>query len=99
MILVLLTFGDRFENHYQASLAILSYLKSDQINKVCVVTDRPNFYQYFEEQVKLITINEQIMNDWKGEHDFFWRIKMKGIEAAALNNPNQHILYVDSDTV
>ena len=99
MILVLLTFGDRLENHYQASLAIISYLKSDQIKKVCVVTDRPNFYQYFGEQVELITINEQIMNDWKGDHDFFWRIKMKGIEAATLNNPDQHILYVDSDTV
>lgn len=99
MVLVLLTFGDRLENHYQASFAILSYLKSKQINHVCVVTDRPEFYQYFGDKVDLIEINDSIMQEWRGEHDFFWRIKMKAIEAAAFKHQNQDILYVDSDTI
>lgn len=98
MILTLLTFGDRLENHYQASFAILTFLKSDLISRVCVVTDRPRYYSYFDERIDIIEINDDIMNDWRGEHDFFWRIKMKGIEAAAKKNPGKDLLYVDSDT-
>ncbi|MDD1793600.1 hypothetical protein LRP50_10715 [Enterovibrio sp. ZSDZ42] len=98
MILTLLTFGDRLENHYQASFAILTYLKSDLISKVCVVTDRPKYYEYFGDSVDVIEIDQNIMNEWRGSDDFFWRIKMKAIEAAALRNPEQDILYVDSDT-
>ncbi|WP_283129884.1 hypothetical protein [Enterovibrio norvegicus] len=98
MILTLLTFGDRLENHYQASFAILTYLKSDLISKVCVVTDRPKYYEYFGDRVDVIDIDQNIMNEWRGKDDFFWRIKMKAIEAATLHNPEQDILYVDSDT-
>ena len=98
MVLTLLTFGDRIENHYQATFAILSYLKSPHIQHICVVTDRPQFYQYFGDKVTLVDCSDSIMQEWRGEHDFFWRIKMKAIEAAVLQHPDQHILYVDSDT-
>ncbi|USH02598.1 hypothetical protein K6Q96_00685 [Grimontia kaedaensis] len=98
MILTLLTFGDRLENHYQASFAILSFLKTPLIEKICVVTDRPQYYNYFGSYVDIIEINKEIMDEWRGEHDFFWRIKMKGVEAAILKNPNQNIMYIDSDT-
>ncbi|MEZ8141247.1 hypothetical protein A1OQ_01060 [Enterovibrio norvegicus FF-162] len=98
MILTLLTFGDRLENHYQASFAILTYLQSDLISKVCVVTDRPCYYKYFGDRVDVIEIDQNKMNEWRGNHDFFWRIKMKAIETAAHHNAGQDILYVDSDT-
>lgn len=98
MILTLLTFGDRLENHYQASFSILSFLRSNLISNVCVVTDRPNYYRYFGTHVDIIEIDDETMTEWRGHHDFFWRIKMKGIEAAVLRNPGSNILYVDSDT-
>lgn len=98
MVLVLLTFGNDLKNHYQATFAILSYLKSSHIQHVCVVTDRPQYYQYFGDRVTLLDCRGSIMEEWRGEYDFFWRIKMKAIEAAVLLHPNQNILYVDSDT-
>lgn len=98
MILTLLTFGDNLDNHYQANFAILSYLKDPKITHVCVVTDRPQYYQGFDEKLVLIEIDEAKMQSWRGHEDFFWRIKMKAIEAAALRFPSEHLLYVDSDT-
>lgn len=98
MILTLLTFGEKLENHYQASFAILTYLKSDRISKICLLTDQPSFYKYFGNRIDIIEIDQKIMDDWRGKYDFFWRIKMKAIEVAALSNPNKNILYVDSDT-
>ena len=98
MVLVLLTFGDNLNNHYQAIFAILSYLKCSHIQHVCVVTDRPQYYQYLGDKITLIDCGGSLMQEWRGEYDFFWRIKMKAIEAAILQHPNQHILYVDSDT-
>ncbi len=98
MILSLLTFGDNLENHYQANFAILSYLKDPRITDVCIVTDRPQYYRSLQPKITIIELNDEMMQTWRGEADFFWRIKMKAIEAAALRFPDQHLLYVDSDT-
>ena len=98
MRLVLLTFGDRLENHNQASFAILSFLRSKVITGVTIVTDRPEYYQYFGHRIEVINCAGNTMQEWRGEHDFFWRIKMKAIAEAITQNPSDDILYVDSDT-
>ncbi|MFM2484841.1 hypothetical protein [Celerinatantimonas yamalensis] len=99
MNLVVVTFGDNIENHYQASFSILSFLKSNALSRIFVVTDRPSFYQYFANRIELIVLEPQQLVDWRGPHDFFWRIKMKAIELAALHCNGDDLLYVDSDTI
>ncbi|MBE2897639.1 hypothetical protein HPC37_01990 [Pasteurellaceae bacterium 20609_3] len=97
--LVLLTFGDRLETHYQAALSILSFLNDRHIAKVIVITDRPDFYRCFGDRVAFITIDEATLRDWQGEMQFFWRVKIKALQAVAERYPAESILYVDSDTV
>ncbi|MBE2894972.1 hypothetical protein [Spirabiliibacterium falconis] len=96
--LILLTFGDRLETHYQAALAILSFLGDPNIHKVIVVTDRKGFYRCFHDQVEFIDINETILTQWQGDYQFFWRVKIKALQHVLAHYPDQHVLYIDSDT-
>lgn len=98
MNLILLTFGQRLENHYQACFAILSFLKDPLIKRVVVITDRAEFYTFLGDKVSIFPINDQILKEWQGEYQFFWRIKIKALEKIAQIYPEQDLLYIDSDT-
>lgn len=96
--LVLMAFGAQLDNHNQASFALLSFLQDSRLGRVMVVTDQPGFYRFFGERIEIIPVDEMLLAQWRGDSDFFWRIKIKAIEAAAERDPGQALLYVDSDT-
>ncbi|PJG83902.1 hypothetical protein [Caviibacterium pharyngocola] len=96
--LILLTFGERLENHYQAVFSILTYLKDPLIKRVIVVTDRREFYTWLQNEIEIIEINQTVLNEWQGAHQFFWRVKIKALEAVQQKYPQENLLYVDSDT-
>lgn len=96
--LVLMSFGTRLENHTQGSFALLSFLKDPRLARIVIVTDQPDFYRVFGDRIECITVDERILDEWQGPHRFFWRIKIKAIEAAVARDPAASWLYVDSDT-
>lgn len=96
--LLLLTFGQKTEHHSQAAFSILSFLKEPLINKVIIITDRPDFYDFLGDRVECICVSETKCKQWQGPHQFFWRVKIKALEFAQEKYPNDHLLYVDSDT-
>ena len=96
--LVLMAFGAQLDNHNQASFALLSFLRDARLGRVMVVTDQPDFYRFFGERIEIIPVDEALLTQWQGDSGFFWRIKIKAIEAAAQRDPGQALLYVDSDT-
>lgn len=102
MNLLLLTFGERLENHYQAAFSILSYLKDPLLKRVIVITDYPEFYRFFEQRIEIIEINSSTLSNWQdcGNNvaPFFWRVKIKALELLQRKYPDEHLLYVDSDT-
>lgn len=100
MHLVLLTFGQAAHHHSQALFALLTFLRRPSITGASIYTDAPEFYRLCEQdaRVKVCAVNEAQLTEWKGEAPFFWRVKIKAIESAVANAPNQDILYVDSDT-
>ena len=98
MNLLLLTFGERIENHYQAVFSILSFLKDKFIKKAIVVTDRPEFYTFLGEKVEIINIDQSTLTQWQEPYQFFWKVKIKALELVQNKYPNDHLLYVDSDT-
>ena len=118
MNLLLLTFGDRAENHHQAAFCILSFLKDPCIGRVLVMTDRPAFYTWLQAgaavaqgegsmagegrersaAIEVLPISADTLQDWQGPQQFFWRIKIKAVEHALQRHPDQHLVYVDSDT-
>lgn len=98
MNLLLLAFGDRPENHFQANFAILSFLKDAAIKRVMVVTDRPDCYHLLQTRLEVLTIDAETLRQWQAPQQFFWRIKIKALELAAQRHPGEHLLYIDSDT-
>ena len=95
--LLLMSFGSRLDNHYQAAFSILSFLARPGIERVFVATDAPRFYAQFGTRIEILPIDEALMSQWRGDSGFFWRIKIKAIERVVGISGND-LLYVDSDT-
>ncbi|WP_046245829.1 hypothetical protein [Hymenobacter terrenus] len=99
MQLLYLVFGANVKNHFQANFSILSFLRQGEaLSGITVVTDAPGFYQHLAGHVTVLPIDEATIRKWKGEFDFFWRIKIKALEHVARQQPDQTLLYLDSDT-
>lgn len=100
MHLLIITFGDNEQNHVQAHFCVYSFLaKKANFSSVNIFTDKPHFYKSLESEVKITALSEQLLKDWKGEFDYFWRIKVKAIEMLCERHPNEPVLYMDSDIV
>jgi len=99
MHLIYLVFGTNVRNHFQANFSMLSFLRqSAGLDGITVVTDAPDFYRHLAGHVDIMSVNEATLQDWKGEFDFFWRVKIKALEAVARQHPGVALVYLDSDT-
>ena len=99
MIITYLVFGESSSNFCQAAFSILTILsKKESTDTVVVITDHPEKFNVLKEKITVIAIDNQTLTKWKGEYDFFWRIKIKALQLTSLKFENQHILYLDSDT-
>ena len=99
MHLLYITFGNNIRNHVQAYFSILSFLNHNKkAQTINVITDKPEIYKAIEKRINIIIANEDLLKNWRGTHDFFWRIKIKGIEHICKLYPNEPVLYLDSDT-
>ena len=99
MRLLYLVFGTNPRNHFQANFSVLSFLRQPAlVAGITVVTDAPAFYRHLAAQVQVLPVDAAQLQEWRGEFDFFWRIKIKALQAVAERHPNQALLYLDSDT-
>lgn len=99
MIITYLVFGNSLSNYCQAFFSILTFLHQKEENDIIViVTDMPERFISIKDIVDIIVVNEETLNDWKGEYEFFWRIKIKALQLVSEKFKNRHIFYLDSDT-
>ncbi|WP_439881302.1 hypothetical protein ACSX1A_19440 [Pontibacter sp. MBLB2868] len=99
MDLLFLTFGPNIKNHYQANFCMLSFLvQQEEVDSINVYTDQPSFYERLSHKINIIHVTEAMLKSWKGEHDFFWRIKIKALEHFILSSNSNSLIYLDSDT-
>lgn len=101
MHLLYITFGPNLKNHSQAWFSIYSFLAAraeSGVTAIHIVTDMPAFYKGLGNAVNVIAVNEQQLEEWKGPHHFFWRIKIKAIEMLCARFPGEAVMYLDSDT-
>ena len=99
MHLIYLVFGPNATNHTQAYFSILTFLRqSAALSGITVVTDQPDFYARLAGPVRLLPVSADLLRDWQGPHQFFWRVKIKALEAVAQASPAESLLYLDSDT-
>jgi len=99
MHLLYLTFGQSLNNHIQAHFSISSFLaQKEEIDTINIITDYPVFYKNLEGFVNIIEVDNKTLELWKGEYNFFWRIKIKALEKLCQMYKNEPVLYLDSDT-
>ncbi len=102
MHLLYLTFGPNVQNHVQAAFSILTFLRPEQrtaVSSITVMTDQPAWYAHLADVVTIYPLTPAQLTDWRGPHDFFWRIKICGLQALAAQHPGEALLYLDTDTL
>lgn len=99
MNLLFITFGKNVAIHAQAAFSIYSFLVHKKIiDSINIITDAPHYYQHLKEYVQVVPVTEDQLNEWKGPHQFFWRIKIKAIEKICNQYLNKPVVYLDTDT-
>jgi hypothetical protein len=99
MNLLYLTFGNNATIHSQTAFSIYSFLaQATAVSSVNIITDNGDFYKHLSPKATIIQVTQTELNEWKGKHQFFWRIKIKAIEKICHLYPNEPVLYLDTDT-
>ncbi len=99
MNILYLVIGENPLYHAQTCFSIYSFLnQTDATDRVYVITDAPEFYKRLSEKIYIIPINQAQLKDWQGKHKFFWRAKIKALEHICTLNPDESVLYLDTDT-
>ncbi|MDB5197913.1 MAG: hypothetical protein JWP88_2284 [Flaviaesturariibacter sp.] len=99
MHLLYITFGKKFSVHLQAAFSVCSFLAAKEaIQSINIITDAPEFYRHLGDKVTLIPVTAAQLEEWKGAHGFFWRIKIKAIQQLCERYTGEPVLYLDTDT-
>lgn len=95
---VFFTFGDNLNNYTLGNFCILSLIKlAPKNSKIIVYTDKPNFYNWAKDLLTIRVLDQKMLTEWKGAHDFLWRVKIKTILDCAQKDDG-HLIYLDGDT-
>src|SRR2546428_9041584 len=96
----LVSFGDREEWYAQAHLAILTALASlPPPCEVVVTTDRPDWYVWFGDRVRLVRLTREQIGDSSGPQRFVWRVLLTALTEIASLEATANLLYLDVDTL
>lgn len=100
MNIVYLVFGDDLLNHKQAAFSILTLLPHKAIfDNIIVVTDLPEYYEHISNSKLVIEkISPETLVDWKGEHNYLFRTKIKALQLVERKWNENSLLYLDADT-
>src|SRR5579875_1144250 len=99
MNLLYITCGANASIHSQAAFSIYSFLSCKApVHSINIITDAPEYYHHLRNKATIIPVNDALLQDWKGPHNFFWRIKIKAIEQICAQYAGQPVVYLDTDT-
>lgn len=99
MNLLYVAIGEDINTHSQVHFSICSFLTQDKkISTINVITDYPDFYNDFKNKINIIYVNEKLLTEWKGNYNYFFRIKIKAVEMLCNLYKNEPVLYLDADT-
>ncbi len=98
MNILLFVVGSSTILHQQAHYALRAlHINSRCDDKLFILTDSPTLY-YSLPFVEVCMISDSELNEWRGKHGYFYRIKINAIRNFAKNHPNEHLVFVDCDT-
>jgi len=99
MIVLYLAFGQNQRIHQQvlfSALTVLSWREPD--TEVVVFTDVPQYYRLPGSRLTVRVPGAAVLQEWKGPHDFFFRVKMRALQELLCDTTAHDLLYLDGDT-
>lgn len=91
-------FGEKAVHHVQAYLSFRTFQKQlSPGDRIFVMATHPELYA--SSGVEVIPVSDDTIREWKGPHNFFWRAKIKAIAYMADRYPDDHLMYLDTDTI
>ncbi len=98
MTIMYFTIGDSLDMYVQAFLSIESFKRQiGESDVIVAVTTNPDFFKGLD-YVKTVVIDCDTVTEWRGEHDFFWRTKIKAMERVLALYHDDDLVYLDCDT-
>jgi len=98
MNIVYFVIGSSTVIHMQVGFSIRTFLaQTTEDDTIYVVTETPKLYENLP-QVKTIPVSQEDIKIWRGQHDFFWRVKIKVLQQIAQMSPDKAMMYLDGDT-
>lgn len=98
MNIVYFVLGGNTVIHMQVGFSIRTMLaQASTDDTIYVVTDTPTVYANLP-QVETIPISADEIKDYRGPHDFFWRVKIMVLRQIARMAPDKAMMYLDGDT-
>ena len=100
MTIMYLTFGQKTEYHLQAYLSMLSFRRqTTPQDRIVMVTTTPELYRHARSWADIVTISDDEVGQWKGRHQYMFRVKTMAMRQQVEAHPDDHLLFVDTDTV
>lgn len=98
MNIIYFVIGNSIVIHTQVGFSIRTFLAQMTVDDtIYVVTDTPQMYAGLP-QVITITVSQDEIKQWRGPHDFFWRVKIMVLCEIVKMSPEKPIMYLDGDT-
>lgn len=99
MNIVYLVFGNNLDHYQQVYFSIYTALAyKNSSDRIIVVAENPSVFKSLEDYIEIIPIDRDLIKEWEGKHQFFWRVKIKALQLIAQKYPLDSILYLDGDT-
>ena len=99
MNIVYLVFGNNLDHYQQVYFSIYTALVyKNSRDRIIVVAENPSVFKSLEDYIEIIPIDRDLIKEWEGKHQFFWRVKIKALQLIAQKYPLDSLLYLDGDT-
>jgi len=99
MNIIYLVFGNKMDNYQQVYFsAYTAFVHKNTEDRIIVLAEDPSLFKSFHDEIEIIPINRELIKEWEGEYQFFWRVKIKALQLVAEKYPSDSILYLDGDT-
>ncbi len=96
---VTLSVGGQHDLTAWAHVSILSAMAwAPPDSEFCIVTDQPESFGWFGDRIKILRVDAATLRDWRGPHNFFWRVELMCVLHAAAQGP-ANVIYHDSDVL
>lgn len=99
MNIVYLVFGNNINHYQQLYFSIYTcWAYKNTEDRIIVIAENPSLFNSLKDYIEVIPISRDIIKEWEGKYQFFWRVKIKALQLIAEKYPLDSILYLDGDT-